>query len=217
MSRWFYLVLPIAAGCVAFRPSDAPEPIEPPDPLALAAEALDRGDDRTAGLQLSTHLNDHPEDAATRLQYAELLHRLQRPSEAREEYLAFVSVAQCADGPIRRQLPHVHTKLMLIAQDANDSASEQLHRGIGLFELVAQWDAERLDGTLVEPTLTKAARALRLARSGHPGRANLYLALVYERLGQLSAARSAARAALAAAPFDFTPWERERRDLWAEQ
>ena len=212
-----HCVIVPTTGCFAFQPAPKTEPTESPDPIALAAEALDRGDDRSACLQFSEHLKDHPDDAATRLQYAELLHRLERNTEARAEYLTFISAAQLADGPIRKRLPHAHTRLMQMAQEEEDTASEQLHRGIGLYEVAVAWDAERSEETLVEPTLVKSVRALRQARTRYPGRANLYLALAYERLGQLSAARSARRAAQAATPFDFTPWEREQWDRRAEQ
>ncbi len=212
MARWVWLLIPLVCGCVAFRPHVAPEPDEPIDHLALAADALDRGDERTASLRFAAHLHDFPDDAATLFQLAELLFKQDRTTEAYREFEAFVSVAQPATGPVRKLLPHAHTRLMQLAQESDDAAAEQLHRGIGLVVLAMQWDAapDRADDGLEHRTLMKAVRALRAARGAHPARANLYLALAYDRLGQLSAVRSALRNAEAANPFALTPWERDR-------
>ncbi len=216
MARWIVLLLPLAVGCVAFRPHLAPEPDDAIDHLALAADALDRGDDRAASFRFAAHLHDHPDDAATRGQLAELLFRQRRFAEARHEYEAFVAFAQPASGPVHKLLPHAHTRLLLLAQEENDAAAEQLHRGIGLVALVESWGEDRND-SLEQRTLMKAVRALRAARPAHAARANLYLALAYDRLGQPSAARSAVRAAEAAAPCALTPWEQDRLAALAAQ
>jgi cytochrome c-type biogenesis protein CcmH/NrfG len=89
-----------------------------------------------------------------------------------------------------------------------------LHRGIGLLLLVRKWDADpaRRDEAAAERTLAKAAAALRTARDERPAdpRANLYLADVYERLGQPSAASAARAAARTAGPdAALTPGERD--------
>lgn len=221
MVRWPVLLCVCAVGCVAFRPPPMPDKVPEPDTLALAADALDRGDDRAACLHLAAHLLAQPDDAATRVHLAELLFKQRRFAEARTEFEVFVATAQPMAGPIRRQLLHAHTRLMLIAEGEHDEYAESLHRGIGLIVLVESWDADaaRRDETAANETLTKAVRALRAARTAKPerARANLYLSIAYERMGQLSAARSARRGAEAAAPFDLTPWERERLAKATEQ
>lgn len=215
MRRWPILLSLFAVGCVGFETHvqlNAPD--EAADQLALAADALDGGDERRATLHLSSHLFENPGDAMTRAQLAELLFKQRRLAESREQFEQFVATAQPMSGPVRKHLLHVHTRLMLIAQDENDGYAEQLHRGVGLFVLVQSWDADpnRRDESAANETLTKAVRALRAARAAKPdaARANLYLALAYERMGQLSSARSAWRCASTAAPFDLTPWERDR-------
>jgi tetratricopeptide (TPR) repeat protein len=220
MSRWPILLCLLAVGCVGFQtqvPLDAPD--EAVDQLALAADALDGGDERRASFHLAAHLHDHPDDATTRAQLAETLFQQKRLAEARDEYSIFLATVQGTTGPVRKLLPHAHTRLMLIAQEDNDPAAEQLHRGMGLFALVESWDADsdRRDESAAGRTLMKCVRALRAATVAHPGRANLYLALAYDRLGQLAAARSALRCAAAAAPFDLTPWERDRLAALAAQ
>ena len=203
----------LAAGCVTLRPPLV-EPEDAPDHLALAADALDRGDERSATVYLAAHLHDHPEEAMTRAHLAELLFKQARPAAARHEFEQFVAAAQPLTGVPRQHLLHAHTRLMLIAQEAHDEYAEQLHRGIGLYTLVTQWDADpsRTDAAMANETLAKAVKALRAARSAKPGdgRANLYLALAYSRMDQPSAARAAWKCAAAAAPVGFTPWEAER-------
>jgi tetratricopeptide (TPR) repeat protein len=220
MSRWPIPLCLLAVGCVGFQ-THVPQvaPAEAADSLALAADALDAGDERRAVLHFVAHLREHPDDAATRAQLAEMLFQQKRLAEARDEYAIFLATAQGLSGPVRKLLPHAHTRLMLIAQDENDSGAEQLHRGMGLFVLVESWDADpdRRDEASANGTLMKCVRALRAARVAHPARANLYLALAYERLGLLSAARTALRGAAAAAPFGLTPWERDRLAALAAQ
>lgn len=214
MRRWPILLTLFAVGCVGFETHvQQNAPGEAADQLALAADALDGGDERRATLHLTTHLADHPDDAMTRAQLAELLYKQNRSSEAREQFEQFVATAQPLSGPVRKHLLHAHTRLMLIAQDENDEYAEQLHRGLGLFVLVQSWDeSNRREESSTNETLTKAVRALRAARAKKPdaARANVYLALAYERMGQLSSARSAWRCAALASPFDLTPWERDR-------
>lgn len=230
MSRWPILLCVTGIGCVAFRPViplDRPETQEshkafhddPPDHLALAADALDRGDDRTASLRLSAHLFDHPEDATTRAQLAELLFQQARWMEARAEYTHLVAQIQHSNGPVRKRLLQAHTRLMQIAQEENDAAMVQLHRGIGLFLLVQSWDADHgpSDETLANATLLKAVRALKSAREKYPARANLYMAMCYERLGEVTGVRNAYRCAIAAMPFELTSWERDELARRIEQ
>lgn len=214
MARWLLLLLvATAAGCVGLRPPAAPpmEVEEPVDHLALAADALERGEERKATVYLSAHLHDHPGEAMTRAQLAELLFKQRRYADARAEFEQFVAAAQPMGGVPRKHLLHVHTRLMLIAQEEHDAFAEQLNRGIGLLALVQAWDADpaRRDAAAENETLAKAVKALRAARDLKPrdARANWYLVTAYTRLGQVSAARAAWASLDAAPPTGLTPWE----------
>lgn len=192
---------------------------EPPparDDLTAAAEKLDRGDDAGALPHLQAHVAAHPDAVMIRAYLAELHLKLGHPADSRAEFERVIATAQFTPaGPARRHLVHCHTRLMEIADADGDPFAEHLHRGIGLFLLVKQWDADpdRRDDAAAEQTLAKAAVALRRARDEKPGdpRTNLYLADVYDRLGQPSAATAARRAAKAGLPDGtLTAWETER-------
>ncbi len=222
VSRTLALIAFSSTGCVAFHPQILSNSIPSEvDQLEFAANALERGDDASAIAHLKAHLDDQPEDAFTRLQLAEREFRSERLNDAQSSFEHFVAQAQLVDGPIRNSLLHAHTRLMLIAQQLDDEYSEQLHRGIGLWVLVQQWDHNpaRRDESHSNETLQKAARALRLAcnRKSDCCRPNFYLALVYERMGQLSPSRTSLKKASNTAPFDLTTWERDQLSHKLEQ
>lgn len=174
------------------------------DHLGRAAACVERGDEPAAIPHLEAHLAARPHAVMIRAYLAELLLRTGRPVEARDHYEQFTRQACGLSGAAAEQLVHAHTRLMEIAEVHHDRFREQLHRGIGLVLLVRQWDGEPPadDGELAEETLAKAARALREAERRAPAdpRPGVYLAEVYERLGQPTAARAAARRASARLP-----------------
>ncbi|MCU0704577.1 MAG: hypothetical protein MUF18_11425 [Fimbriiglobus sp.] len=171
----------------------AAPPTEPIDHLAQAAACIDRGDEPSAVPHLQAHLAARPDAVMIRAYLAELLHRTGQPADARTEFERFTRQASGTGGESGRHLVHAHTRLMEIAAGADDSFAEHLHRGIALVLMVRQWTTD--EGNLTEATLAKAARELQAAERKRPSdpRANLYLAEVYQRLGQPSAARTAAR------------------------
>jgi tetratricopeptide (TPR) repeat protein len=191
------------------------------DHLAKAAACLDRGDEPAALPHLVAHVQARPDAVMIRAYLAELLLKLGREDESRRHFERYTRDAAGLTGQPQRHLVHCHTRLMEIAERRNDPFGESLHRGIGLVLLVRQWDAEPDPGApgLTEQTLTKAAVALREARTRKPSdpRVHLYAAEVYWRLGQPSAARAAARLAKALLP---DPWvtddERELLERWSE-
>ncbi len=203
----------LAAGCVT-RPVEPttvraapPEPAEP-DHLALAASCIDRGDEPAAVTHLSAHVKARPDAVMIRAYLAELLLKCGRPADARTQFERFTRDAAGQDGKPRTHLVHCHTRLMEIAEQGGDRYAEHLHRGIALVLLVRQWEGEsrspspRATPELIEPTLAKAAAALRQAaevRPTHP-RPRVYLSEVYDRLGQPSAARSQAKRAVSTLP-----------------
>lgn len=202
----------LAAGCVT-------PPVEPPatdrvaraappvpvetDHLALAASCIDRGDEPSAVRHLTAHVKTRPDAVMIRAYLAELLLKCGRPAEARTEFERFTRDATGQGGKPQQHLVHCHTRLMEIAEQSDDRYAEHLHRGIALLLLVKQWETESAgERDMVEPTLAKAAAALRQAveiRPAHP-RSRVYLAEVYDRLGQPSAARSQAQRAMRSLP-----------------
>lgn len=175
----------------------AAPPAQEVDHLARAAACVERGDEPAAVPHLEAHLATRPDAVMIRAYLAELLLRTGRPADARTEFERFTRQACGMTGEAGRHLVHAHTRLMEIAEAANDPFAEHLHRGIALVLMVRQWEGEpSVDhGELAEATLANAARELRLAERRKPTdpRPNVYLAEVYDRLGQPTAARTAAR------------------------
>lgn len=197
----------------------AAPPADEADHLAKAAACVDRGDEPAAVPHLQAHLAARPDAVMIRAYLAELLLRTGRPAEARAEFERFTRQASGMGGAAGKHLVHAHTRLMEIAEAGGDKFGEQLHRGIGLVLMVRGWDAEPPadDGQLAEATLAKAGRALREAERRKPTdpRAAVYLAEVYDRLGQGSAARAAARRAVALLPdAELADAEREALRKW---
>jgi thioredoxin-like negative regulator of GroEL len=185
-----------------------------PDPLTLAAESLERGDGAGAAVHLEAYVCRHPDQLMFRAQLAELLVRAGRDAPAKAHYERFVADAQRATGAPRNHLVTAHTRLMEIAQRADDRFAEAFHRGVGL--LLLSKEQEKLadgDPAFGEEMLCKAIKALAEARELNPSdaRARVYLAEAYERSGNARAAeaeRAAARNALV--PGQLTSAERGR-------
>jgi predicted Zn-dependent protease len=186
------------------------EPAED-DALALAAKCLQRDDHRGAAVHLDTYVRAHPDQPLFRLRLAELYLRGDRPADAKFHYERFVADAQ--SGPaLRPYLVPAHTKLMEIAQRADDRFGELFHRGVGLLLLVKEQDgAKDRDEVFCEEMLCKALRALLDAKELKPSdpRVRVYLAEVQERTGNRRAAnaeRAAARTGVVGG--GLTPTER---------
>ncbi|MBA4066474.1 MAG: hypothetical protein C0501_22740 [Isosphaera sp.] len=220
--RWLTLGLVALAGCESLRNPPAPEaasrererpeaatppvahaPGSPdPDHLALAADALERGDDPAAATHLEAHVRAFPDHLLFRAQLADLLVKAGRDDAARVHFERFAADAARAAGPTRGRLVHAHTQLMGIARRADDRFAEAFHRGAGLLLLVEGEDgkADRDDG-FCEEMLCKAVEALGEAKGLRPGdpRPPALLADAHDRAGNRRAAaaeRAAARAAL---------------------
>ncbi|MSR52390.1 MAG: hypothetical protein EXS09_03750 [Gemmataceae bacterium] len=180
-----------------------------PEPIALALDCLDRGEDEAAARHLKVHVTRHADQVVFRAQLAELLLRLNRFAEAESEFEAAIASTQAGPPTAKNRLVHYHTRLMEIAREREDEYSEFLHRGIGL-HLVACQLAGRGDPGDVERLLCKAATALKEAQTKRPedARAAWYLYRVWSQLDQPRPAENALRQAIAAAPFSkLTPME----------
>lgn len=175
----------------------AAPPSPPVDHLSRAAACVERGEEAAAVPHLKAHLADRPDAVMIRAFLAELLLRTGNPVDARQEFEQFTRQASGMSGEVGRHLVHAHTRLMELASTTNDPFAEHLHRGVALLLMVRRWESEPPadDGQLAEATLAQASRELRLAERRRPAdpRPNVYLAEVYDKLGQPAAARVAAR------------------------
>jgi hypothetical protein len=178
--------------------------------LGLAAAWLDKGEEVRACLHLTLYVAAHPEHLAVRAQYAELLRRLRRTAEAREEYERSVADAQEQGDPADEHLLHCHSQLMQLAESREDEYDEHLHRGIGLYLLAFQQGRNVKGEASAQALLCKAAAELTLAHRERPDEARpcWYLHEVWSRLAQSQPALRCLRQAAAAAPFSYlTPAE----------
>ncbi len=207
---------------VWYERSLAAEPALARNHLSLAAAHLGKGDETGACPHLARYLDAQPDHRVVRAHYAELLMRLGRPAEARDEFERFIGDAQQDDRLAARHLVQCHSRLMEIAEARDSDYDAHLHRGIGLFRL-AQRRAALPDpeGDLsVEGLLCKAAGELMRARLECPAEARpcWYLFEVWTMLGQPRAARRWLRQAEEAAAFsELTPAERSGLTLACQQ
>jgi hypothetical protein len=179
------------------------------DPLSLAADCIDRGDEPGAAAQLARHVALHPDHVVFRAQLAELLAKLERLPESQSHFEAVAALSQGNSPRARERQVHYHTRLMEIARDRDDEYAEQLHRGIGLF-LVGSQLAEKGESDDAERLLCKATAALKDALELRPAEARpaWYLYRVWKQLDQPRPAERALAQAKASAPFSLlTPLE----------
>ena len=201
-----------------YEQSLAADPAFARNHLSLAAAYLDQGDQERACPELEQYLQACPGHLIVRAHYAELLLRLRRSEEALAEFRRFAADAQEKDEEFAKQLIHCHSRLMELAEAAEDVYAEHLHRGIGLF-LLARDRATRSDADdrlSPESLLCRAAAELTLARAERPDEAQpcWYLYQVWSRLSQRQAALRCLRDADEAAPFSYlTPAEQARLAL----
>lgn len=208
------VITPIGALASPARPVIESSESPPTDSLTLAAECLERGNHAAAADHLEAYVRAHPEQLMFRAQLAEMLVRVGRDDAARVHFERFVAAAQAATGSPKDHLIHSHTRLMEIAQRADDRFGEVFHRGIGLLLLVKQQQhsAER-DEAFCEEMLCQSMKALAEAKELKPGdaRTRVYLAEVYDHMGNRRGAeveRTAARGGVAAG--ELTAVERNR-------
>lgn len=207
--RWFALGLILTFGCTSLPvpvPSETPTTNEKPeaavelDPLTLAADCLARGDEPAAANHFEAYVCRNPDQLMFRVHLADLLFKIHRADDARHHYERFIADAQDSTGTPQSRLVHCHTRLMEIAQEADDRFAELFHRGVGLAILTRQ---ESDDPETREEILCKAITTLVEAKNLRPSdpRVCVYLAEAHERAGN----RRAADAARAAARNKLTP------------
>lgn len=175
--------------------------------LSLAAARLEKGDEEGACANLASYVEAHPEHLAVRGHFGELLLRLKRLPEAREQFERFEIDAQEAGGKSVGQRIQCHSRLTTIAEMEEDEYEEHLHRGIGLY-LLAQERAELTDeecSLSAESLLCKSAGELVLARMVRPEEARpcWYLYVVWSSLAQRQPAQHWLREADDKSAFSF--------------
>jgi tetratricopeptide (TPR) repeat protein len=185
--------------------------------LSLAAAYLSLGREEEAAGQLDRYLRAQPDHFEVRGQYADLLLRLDRTEAAREQFEQFEADIQDHEMLARQHLPHCHSRLMDIAEAAEDEYGRHLHRGIGLYWLARQRAVlpDPKGELSSEGLLCQAASELIQAhrKRREEARPCWYLYEVWTQLAQRQTATRWLRAAEAAAPFGgLTPTE--QRDLY---
>jgi tetratricopeptide (TPR) repeat protein len=198
-----------------YKQSLAVDPTLHRNHLSLAAAYLESGEDKQAADSMERYLDREPGHLSVRQHYGDLLIKLGRLPEARMQLDRFVAEAQ-KQAQHEGILLHAHGRLLEIAETADDSYEEHLHRGIGLFYLANQPVAP---GTPVEnqpeTLLCKAALQLNQAVRLKPQmpRPRLYLTRIWQKLGQTQPALQALHEAEALQwEGELTTWERS--SLW---
>jgi Tfp pilus assembly protein PilF len=173
--------------------------------LSLAAAYVEMEQPDQACVHLASYLHSFPGHTVVRAHFAELLLKLERLDEARVQFERFAADCPNRDEKDLKQLIHCHSRLMEIADAAEDEYGQHLHRGIGLFLLARQRSgADLADGeSAPEALLCKAAAELTQARLQRPDQArpSWYLYQVWSRLGRRQPALRNLRDAEEAAPF----------------
>jgi tetratricopeptide (TPR) repeat protein len=201
-----------AMGCPCVLGTDPGQP----NHLTRAAACIEKGDDHGACAHLGLYLQMHPEHRNARFYYGELLLKLRRTAEARDQFERAIRQEQEQPEPDLKHLVHCHTRLLEIGDSLRDAYLTRLHRGIALV-LLARRSATLAGapGTpSIEALLCKAAAELKRAQALRPADAQpyWYLHIVWRQLGQHEAARRCLAAAQRrAAGADLTPIE--QRDL----
>src|SRR5262249_4475298 len=138
--------------------------------LGLAAAYLGKDNAAEACTHLATYVDARPEQWPVRLRYARLLADLHRRQEAQNELERVVASAQEREGAAARHLIDCHSRLVELAEPAEDSYAKYLNRGIGLYLLARKRsDLPDPEGELsAEGLLCKAAAELTLARLERP-------------------------------------------------
>lgn len=186
--------------------------------LSLAAAYLESGDESAACPHLAAYLDANPNQMVVRGHYAELLWRLHRLPDAREQFNRFDASAQNMGESGIKHLVHCHSRLMEICEAQEDEYGEHLHRGIGLYYLAKERSGGAgEDGDCSpESLLCKAAAELTLARLHRSGEARpcWYLYEVWNTLEQRQPALRNLQLAQRAAPFtELTPHEQNGLEL----
>ncbi len=190
--------------------------------LQAAAMHLEKGENAAALPCLTRYVEQNPDHVAMRAHLAELLLKLDKPDEAREQLDRFIVDSQLQGHPACQNLAASYIRLMEIAQKQGDEYAEHLNRGIGLYCIAQQILARPsgVDDSSVQKSLFKAIDELKSAAQirRDEARPQWYLHEAWSSLGQSQPARQALRRARRLAVLGgLTPAEEESLALAAEQ
>jgi tetratricopeptide (TPR) repeat protein len=182
------------------------------DALQQAAACIEKGDDAGAVPHFQAYLAANPDHATVRVHLGEVQLRLQKRTEARQEFERYLTDAPAQGDDACRHVIHCHTRLVEIARAENDSYQEHLHRGIGLYLLAKKVAAgePKAGEPVPEPMLFKAVSELTKAAKEKPSEArpHWYLYLTWSQLGQMHPARTSLQQAKDRADESNMPqWE----------
>jgi tetratricopeptide (TPR) repeat protein len=184
--------------------------------LSLAAAYSAKGDDNQSLKHLTLYLDKEPDHVQARCHFAEMLLRLGRKDAAQRQFERCAADLQDRSDIGGDKLLHCQSRLMELAEAAQDEYGEHLHRGIGLYLLACErGELPEPDGELaVESLLFRAVDELRAALDERPDEARpcWYLHKAWSRLVQQHPATRWLHAAEDAAPLSFLT-AAERREL----
>ena len=190
--------------------------------LTLAAMHLEKGEDAKACDHLGKFLVTNPEHRNARFYHAELLMKLGRVKEARDEFERVIAYGQEDAAPDLNHLANCHGRVLEAAESLSDRYLVHMHRGIGMYLLALE--AAKLNDDdnpfSLEALLCKAAGELATARSMRPDEARpcWYLHAVWRQLAQPSQAGRWLQEARRSAPWShLTPSEQRQLQLALSQ
>ncbi len=198
----------------AVRVAEKKAPVDDSHLLRDAAKHLDDGDDAGALPPLSRYVAAHPEHVTIRAHLAELLLKLKKPGEAREQLERYVADAQVQGEPAAKHLVHCHTRLVEIAVEQGDAYGEHLNRGVGLYRIAEQLlhAEDGADDPQAQKVLFQAIAELKLAvkERSDAARPHWYLHESWSHLAQSQPAREhLARARRLSVAGGLTPAEEQ--------
>jgi len=189
--------------------------------LQAAAMHLQKGENAAALPCLTRYVEQNPDQVVMRAHLAELLLKLDKADEAREQLERFIVDSQLQGELASQQLANGYIRLMEIAQKQGDDYAEHLNRGIGLYciaeQILARPGGNENPGA--EKSLFKAIDELKLAAHLRPDqpRPQWYLHESWSALGQSQPAHQALRRSRKLTVFGgLTPAEAESLALAVE-
>jgi tetratricopeptide (TPR) repeat protein len=210
---------------VAESPRGSPVPVvatpvsEPKsNHLTLAAMHLEKGEDALACSHLGKFLATNPEHRNARFYHADLLMKLGKVKDARDQFERVIAYGQEDPEPDLNHLANCHGRVLEAAEVLADQYLIHLHRGIGMYLLALESAKLRDEDNpfSFEALLCKAAGELATASKMRPAEARpcWYLHAVWQQLAQPSQASRWLHEAQRTSPWShLTPCEQRQLQL----
>ena len=186
--------------------------------LTLAAMHLEKGEDAKACEHLGKFLATNPEHRNARFYHADLLLKLGKAKEARDQFEKVIAYGQEDAAPDLNHLANCHGRVLEAAEVLSDQYLVHLHRGIGMYLLALESAKLRDEDNpfSFEALLCKAAGELATASKLRSGEARpcWYLHAVWRQLAQPSQADRWLQEARRTSPWShLTPCEQRQLQL----